>query len=78
MFMNYTQSLDMIRSWITVKTNQVLFTRLEAIENEMILGIEKVIKTQNLSQEELHQLLDFCLTQTEVYRSVSIESNNKR
>jgi len=76
-FKNYVQALDMIRSWITVKTNQVLFTKLEAVENEMILGIERVIRLNNISDDHQHQLLNFCLTQAEVYRSVTIEKQRQ-
>lgn len=50
---------------------------MEAIENEMILGIEKVIKQLNLTDDQLRELLDFCLTQAKVYGSVSIENDNK-
>lgn len=74
---NYSKALDAVRSWITVSTNQVLFSKLEAIENEMIIGIEKVIKSLNADDDQLRQIMLFCLTQAKEYASVSIESNNK-
>lgn len=54
----------------------MLFTKLEAIENEMIIGIEKVIKSSNADSDQLRLVMLFCLTQAKEYASVSIESNN--
>jgi hypothetical protein len=77
---NYYDCLTEMRQWVTVSTSQVLANKLETVENRMILGIEKHIKSANLSSDQILNIYLFCIRQSEswVERSNSSESLKDR
>lgn len=70
-YISYQVALDVMRQWLFVSARQVMLSKLDTIENQMIMGIEKEIILRNLSYEELTQVLEFCQTQTELFESVT-------
>jgi hypothetical protein len=66
---SYKETLNEMRNWIVVDSNDVLLDNVEAIDNQMIMGVEKACRGLNYTNDQGAALLKEVLT---LYHSLAV------